>query len=528
MTTVGEKIFIGNIKGPAGPAGPTGPTGPAGADGATGPTGPAGPTGPQGPAGADGASGPIPTSDIDATTPTGTPAPLLPLLYGGVWGYPYQFLPESYMSGLRVGQVISTVATNGSNVLTSSELAAKAQVGDWVQVHGGNGATNGPVIGQITNITGSSVTITASATASVSNCPTVFGQDVTNAINAAIDAAKTYALAHGYYGEVLLQPAPYISALLNQSNDAGQPVYNTQIKVPVPDRSMLTQKLVLKLFSPGDAGYSQPWNALVPSLGGGAAIVSMLSGPSSVDGTFGKQSVIGGPTGGAAPGSGSNGVFNTKFDLEGIMVVCPIWTNLAALDPTFLSGIRFEKSSSHVFAPMGYNASAIGPYVKDITAASFEASHGQGLVSPAQGNNDAVYVNDFAVSGYEEGFRLFDHFVGGRLAAISCDVALKLDATIGVGGVNHRVSVQQFSAENYNGGIRTNGSSGADPGPYTVMMPIDIHWDSENSGEPVYDVNDDGNILFGTLYFANPTDQRNPIVNGANHLQIINDNVAHL
>lgn len=433
---------------------------------------------------------------------------------GGVSAW--QFQPETY-GALGNGKVINDVTTNATSVVTSPTIGAEgsAAVGKYIMIHGANGGTNnGPYVGTITAVAGNNITLSGTApTASVANCPAVYGTDDVAAINAAISAAKTYALAHNYHAEVLFAPSIYIlgSGPTQQTTPAQ---YSTQILIPYPDLLGNTRKLVIALTGTGDNGYAQYWQSLVPNLSGTCFVSMLLPNTAAANsGTFGRMSVIGGPSaGGAFTGSFAN----TKISCKNINVFCAIYTNLIAWDTAYLAAARWVQCSASVFAPTGTNLSAVQPYRNVISATSLLNSIGIGFRTPSGGNNADVTMDDVTAQGYELGFLIFDHFTASRLLAVDSDVAVKWDSSIGISGTQHGLFIQEMTAENYNGGLRTNGG----------LCQVDITWDSENSGVPAYDVNDGANALFGNFWFGDKIDNRAPSVTGGANLKVINMNLG--
>ncbi len=420
---------------------------------------------------------------------------------------PYQFAPETY-GAKGDGQVATDVVTNSTSVITSATIAADTSaVGKWVMVNGGNGNPGIPVLGKITAVSGSSVTLNVSAGASVSNCQAVWGTDDTAAINAAITAAQTYALAGSYLAQVVFGAKIYVTATLTQASSPA--VYNTQILVPYPAQNGQTRKLMVSLIGAGYSAPCQYWESVAPNMQG-AVIVSMLTAPSTQDPAFLQQSVIGGPSGTA----GFTGLFaNTHLTIENLSVWCPAYTNIKALDMGVLSGCHLDGYASQIFAPANNvsGAAAAHPYLADFPAqALFQNSHGVGILFPASGNNDAVDFGSIAVEGYEVGILGQDHLTGHRYAGLYCDVILKITPA-----ASHEVSIVSVSAEQYNGGILVSGGSN---------VRLDIGWDGEVTS-PVYDVSDAGNVATGEVRWYD-LNHSVPAVTGAGALRVINQRLG--
>lgn len=435
---------------------------------------------------------------------------------GGSVTFPWQFQPETY-GAKGNGQVCGDVGTNGTSVVTSPTIGAlgQAAVGMYIMIHGANGNA-GPYTGTITAVSGNNVTVSGTApTNTVANCPAVFGTDDTAAINSAVTAAKNYALANSFFAEVLFEPDIYIlgTGPTKTGDGATVPTFNSQIPLPYPNANGTTQKLILALTGAGDAGYLQYWESLIPNVSG-TALVSMLN-PSSAaanDATFGRQSVIGGPSGSAGF---TGGYANVKIIARGIGIWTAIWHNLICWDLAYVSAARREECGATTFAPTGVNGSSVLPYQNNITATTFLNSISIGYRAPVSGNNLDIADYDCMSQNQEIGFLVFDHYAFWPVQSNYCDVAMKNDGGLGASGTQHGL-FGHARMENYNGGLRTSGG----------LLQCFIIWDCENSGAPNYDVNDAGPALFGDFIFGDKVDNRAPSISVATNLKVTNQNLA--
>lgn len=447
------------------------------------------------------ATGQVPTA-TGTTTATWQPP--------GVAYQPWQFLPESY-GAKGDGKVIGDAVLNSTTTLTSATASfTSADTGKKIMINGAIGSVNIPLITTITFVNSTTVTLGSTATVTGTGFAAVYGTDDTAAINSAVSAAKTYALANQYFAEVVFAARCYI--LSSGPTQTASPQVNAQIVVPWPAVNGSTQKLVIALTGAGDAGFYQFWESTIPNVAG-SSLVSMVSAPTTPDPTFGQQSVIGGPSAGGA----FTGLFaNTKVVVKGIEVVCPIYTNLYAYDFGYVSAMRVQQSSAHIFAPVGIGGGN-SPLLKDvISQGAFTSKIGTGLRSPVITNNADCVIDDFTSEGYARGLYLFDHLTAGRIGTIYNDVALIIDTTQGPSGISHGVAITLFSAEVYNGGILAVGSN---------YCPLYINWDAECTG-PAYDVSDGGNALRGVVHWTDPADNRLPGITGAVNLKVINDKLG--
>jgi hypothetical protein len=126
-------------------------------------------------------------------------------------------------------------------------------------------------------------------------------------------------------------------------------------------------------------------------------------------------------------------------------------------------------------------------------------------------------IDDFSVEGFSRALYLWDHLTAGRVMTFYNDVALTIDLTQGISGTSHGVFIGLWSAEVFNGGIRSAGSS--------QYCPLYINMDAECTGV-AYDISDSGNCFYGVVRWTDPADTRAPSVSGAANLKVINDKLS--
>jgi hypothetical protein len=425
---------------------------------------------------------------------------------------PWQFLPEAY-GAKGDGKIITDLVLNGSTTATSATAGfTSADTGKKIMINGAIGATNIPLITTITFVNATTITLGSAASVSGSAFQGVYGTDDTAAINSAISAAKAYALANNYFAEIVFGAKIYVLSS-GPTQTTTPAVQNSQIQIPFPNVSGSTQKLAIALTGAGDNGWREYWESITPNVAG-TALVSMTTAPSTPSGTYGQQSVIGGPSAG---GAFTGGFANTRVAVRGIQVVCPLYTNQYCLDFGYVSSMRVQQCSARAFAPAGYGGGN-SPLMKDQLGV-LGSYIGAGLRSPVNGNNADVVVDDFAVEGISRALFLFDHATCTKIATIYNDVALYIDPSQGNGNNTHGIFIGLFSCEQYNGGISVLGGGGG-------IIPVYINMDSECPASPVYDINDTGNALYGQIRWTDPVAVRAPVVNGASHLKVVNDKLG--
>lgn len=408
------------------------------------------------------------------------------------------------------GMVVNDVATTSASANITSATAnwTSADVGKWIMVNGGLDAAGGPLISTITAfVSATEVTLADNAARTATGLPAVWGTDDTAAINAAVTAAGDYALAGNYLAEVVFDAKTYV--LAGAPTQAVSPQYNAQIPVPHPAVDGTSRKLVIGFKGAGASDHAQFWRSTTPNLAG-TALVSVATAPAAADPTYGVQSVLGGPSAG---GAFSGGFANTKVSVEDLMVVCPAFTNMTAFDFTWLGGMHIDRASAHIFAPPVQGPE---PVLNTMVGLSFYQSRiGAGLRTPANGNNADNAAPSCVVEGFSRGVYFGDHATFGRLLTIYNDVAGIIDSTIGLSGVGHNVTIDNWSAEVYNGGLLVNGG----------YVQANITMASECIS-PVYDISDAANALHGEIWWSDPADARDPAVTGAANLTFHNNKKA--
>jgi len=427
---------------------------------------------------------------------------------------PWQFRPESY-GAKGDGKIATDVSVNGTSTFTSATIAAGATTGQWVMINGGRGTTDTAAIGTITGISGNNVTIsspTLAINATASGLNAIWGTDDTTAINTTISAAKTYAEAHEYLADVLFGSKMYIVAGLTQSND-GTALFNTQILVPAPTNNN-GRRLVLGLKGAGKVDHLQYWNTTIPQASG-TCIISMQTAPNSLDPTYGVQSVIGTPT----PQSGMLGSISPSFVnhkpvIENIMIVCPVYTNMTALDFTYSCGMYSDGCSVFAFAqPLEGNGVLLSNIWDGANGTIFGSKLGVGMRLPTGGNNADVYIPSFACEGINVGLNTpSEHVTCGNLKFIYVGVALQVAGT----NTGHGLTIQHVTAEAYQGGIQYQ-SGGSNKAVIHIAS-----WSTEDSAT-AYDIYDPGNSFFGEVHWFDTVDNRDPVINGATNLRVVND-----
>lgn len=427
-------------------------------------------------------------------SPSGTPQ----------WGMPWQFNVIGY-GAKGNGKVIGdAVMTSGVATLTSASANfTSGDVGKAIMVNGAAGASATPLITTIATFTNSTtVQLAASATANLSGGAAIYGTDDTAAINAAVSAAATYAEANQYHAQIIF--GPYNYCLASGPTQATSPNFNAQIPIPCPNANGSTRKLVIEFIGVGDASDCQYWESSIPNLQG-TCLVSMVNSTGQPNGSFGSQSVIGGPS----SNSGFTGGFaNAKPIIDGITVVCPWNSEQMGFDFRYVGGAYLPSASYQAFASVLGAAPSLGTV----------PTNGQsvGLYMPLVSNNDDCSVDHFTVEGAYYGVAFSEHFNAQKLNIIyantSMFVQMPLSSTVVHGASILYASCEVFSYCLYAGG---------DPG---AQFPINIGLlDIENTG--IDDIFDPNNSFTGVVHWA-CYNEAAPTVNGASSLKVVNDRLG--
>jgi len=225
----------------------------------------------------------------------------------------------------------------------------------------------------------------------------------TAAIQAAIDAAASYAAANNSYAEVLFPPATYLISSAARTDRSG----NAQLALPIVGGT--NNKLTIALLGVEDAASMPHWNATSPQMNG--VVLQSTWNATDQSGSSNEASVIGGPT--LPNGYVSGAVYsNCNIVIKGIQIQVARTARGSDTSGIDLRGMaNAHLDSVAVFAagtPNQLNATYTTP------------GWNFGIAMPVPGNNDLSIMNNCSVEGATYGFYLGEHLVADRLAAIYC------------------------------------------------------------------------------------------------------------
>ena len=231
--------------------------------------------------------------------------------------------------------------------------------------------------------------------------------DDTAAIQAAIDAAASYAAANNSYAEVLFPPATYVIASAARTDRSG----NAQLALPIV--SGTNNKLTIAFIGVADAASMPHWNATSPQMNG--VVLQSTWNATDQSSNSNEASVLGGPT--LPNGYVSGAVYsNCNIVIKGIQIQVPHTSRGSDTSGIDLRGVaNAHLEDVAVFAagtPNQLNATYTTP------------GWNFGIAMPVPGNNDLSIMDNCSVEGFTYGIYLGEHLVANRLATIYCYTGL--------------------------------------------------------------------------------------------------------
>lgn len=438
--------------------------------------------------------------------PVGSPAPAkyAPLLYGAIWGYPWKFYPES-RGAKGDARIIGDATVTGGALTTLTSASGPFKSGDTgkiIMLNGGQGNNAQPLICPITYVNAGTVTLGTAASGALANASAVYATDDTAAINNCLTDLANYAMAPGgpYEAEFLLSAMYGVASLPGiTSGIAGSTT--SQLPLPSPAASGVTQKLIINILGIGSADANMYWESTVPSVQG-AALISMCI-PPFTSGTNPFPSVLGYQY--ADTGTLTGGFANTKAYVDGVTIVIPFLGPQGAYDFRFLGGAGGGR-----FSAMSFGAPANGNYnnLSSLNGLSGQQNGSSvGLFMPLTGNNDDCTVISFTNQGFTFGINLTEHCSFLRSASIYDIVGIQC---VG-GGAHVGASVNYASVEQAFAALQYTGTS---PFPFYGIL------DCEQIS--TWHVQDTQQSLYGRVYVHTNSGSA-PSVQGGSNAEIIWD-----
>ena len=434
---------------------------------------------------------------------------------------PWQF-PVSAYGAVGNGKIISDATMgSGSSTLTSASQAnfTSADNGKTIVVSAVGGSTsagyyNIPMVGTISNASGTTCTVSFTSTAATPTGTVIaaYATDDTAAIQAAINAATAYAQsgAHqGTYAEVIFDPLVY--GIAGNLVTAGTTYGNAQLTLPFI--SPEAEKVILVLTGRTkamDQALSH-WSQTVPESSGSVLMSLNLTGTNYSYGAISAPaSMIGGPyykAGASNPGpvfGGDLGLFSNMMPvIDGIQLLIPYNAPMGGFDFYGCAEATVVNASVMSMAVVNIqgNASSFyfgtpAIYPNMYGAGNVDQAYGynqltynwtSGLVMPTTGNNDRCDVLYYSCEGMYYGFSPSEHASVDTIRVIYCYYGIGAYSGGDV-AMPHAARIKYVSCE---------GSSAAvAPGPGSGSVNLDIDTlDCESSGI----IADPSNLINGTF-----------------------------
>jgi len=260
----------------------------------------------------------------------------------------------------------------------------------------------------------------------------------TAAIQAAIDAAATYAAANNGYAEVLFPPATYLVSSAARTDRSG----NAQLALPIV--SVTSNKVTLALIGVSDAASMPHWNATTAQKNG--VMIKSTWNATDLSGTSNEGSVIGGPTLPNGYVSGAN-YSNCNIVIQGIQIQVPFTSRGSDTSGIDLRGMANAHLENVSFFPAATPTQLNGTYTTPGWAF--------GIAMPVPGNNDLSVLRNASVEGATYGFYLGEHLTADRLAAIYCYTGILNGPFFSSVGQFHHNVINSASVEACVNGIQT-------------------------------------------------------------------------
>lgn len=345
----------------------------------------------------------------------------------GRYDRPYVFNVMDYGAKGNGKSVVDAAITLGSATLTCA-TSAPFVVGDvgknLILLNAGvSGESISTTIA--TYISATQVTLSVTASTTVTGVPVLWANDDTAAVQAAVNAAVTYGLAHSYAATVYFPPAlGRFYGIAGALVTGGSTLGNSQITLPVIPTT--GRKFTLTIEGSQTGSGVQHWEQQLPNTTGSTIVsfgmfASTGAQISSIN-AAGNAAVIGGPSQpggyGVAPGVFSN----MYFDIGDMSILTCHSRNGLTYSALDLSGIANAQLRDFMYATSGTVAPPGASYQNPNLFATGLAI---GCLLPANGANDNTIVRNVTIGGgYTYGILVTEHTDIYALRILYCWAAL--------------------------------------------------------------------------------------------------------
>lgn len=415
--------------------------------------------------------------------------------------------PEEY-GATRNGTLVTGVTTVGGAV---TGLGANWSSGDVGKVFAVANPSSGATT--VTTITGVSSSTTCGLAASPGTIATgtfaVYGTDDTSAFNSALSAGDALGRADGsYHYQLWLTDGIYV---LNGSLVNGSPYYgNAQIPIPINGGNQDTSSMQVEIIGTCDVGGIQFWDSPTPAFMG-ATLFSTLKPSTTLDGTNGPASVIGGPTPEQGYGDEGGDIWgNCCVRLDGINIVIPYNPSICGVDMVGMAQCVVGDRGLAV-SPFTNNTiiNAGTPYWKG--NGGWTTTWQFGFRQPQTNNNAYNPCQKFLAQGCVYGMVVGEHSENGFIYSEECTYGILPSA------VNHGATIRHLLIQDCLYGIETATFADSTGGgrPLNVLL-----FDMEDVVD--YYIDDSADALYGicNIRYVN-TAVPSSKINGAANYKII-------
>jgi len=338
-------------------------------------------------------------------------------------------------------------------------------------MHGASSVGQFALVGTITGFTNATtVTISSSATTTVSGTKFFWGTDDTAAIQTTINNAQAFAAIHGS-AEVFTPSATnqfyVIAGALNTAHNGNSQLYMAPVATTL-------NKIGLLFRGIQNGALLEHWQQLVPQFSGSTwvsfGVFSNSTNQANAINNNGNPCVIGGPS-----QPGGYGVSPGIFSNMGVT-----FTNMSILTTHSTNGLGYSAGdmsgmSNCALIDFGYGTTGTVPSGELNSGGSYANGLSIGWLMPANGNNDMCEVRNLTChGGYTFGFMPTEHTVIDTARILySWSGYCPAGSYFGGVGATHAFYASQLSIEAVTNVVCVFGGGSAGIGPFIDIVQLD-------------------------------------------------------